>query len=110
MKKIISILLCISLALVAAGCANKSKVKETIEGNIYTYYEMEDGTWSCNGITYQYRLEIKGRLPRAKCDSVYVYLSNIPGISFEQAYKAAGLSSDSNDYFEAEDAVLVEWE
>ena len=41
-------------------------------------------------------------------DSVFVYLSNLPDISFEQAAKASGLSSDTADYFAAEDAVLVE--
>ena len=67
-----------------------------------------DGTWSCDGYTYQYRLEIKGRLNNAVQDSEYVYLSNIPEITFEQAWKASGLSSDSNDYFQIQDAVLVE--
>ena len=47
-------------------------------------------------------------LPNAECDSVFVYLSNLPDISFEQAAKASGLSSDTADYFAAEDAVLVE--
>ena len=39
---------------------------------------------------------------------MFVYLSNLPDISFEQAAKASGLSSDTADYFDAEDAVLVE--
>ena len=39
---------------------------------------------------------------------VFVYLSNVENISFEQAWRASGLSSLLNDYFEAEDAVLVE--
>ena len=50
----------------------------------------------------------KGRLNHAVCDSVYIYLSNKPHISFEQAWKASGLSSNRNDYFPPEDAVLVE--
>lgn len=69
---------------------------------------MKDGTWSCNDRSYEYRLERRGRLPNAGCDSVFVYLSNLPDISFEQAAKASGLSSDTADYFAAEDAVLVE--
>ena len=69
---------------------------------------MTDGTWSCDNHTYQYRLDIKGRLNDAACDSEFVYLSNIPEISFEQAWKASGLSSDTNDYFPTNDAVLVE--
>ena len=79
-----------------------------IKGNMKTYYQTTDGTWSCDGYTYQYRLEIKGRLNNAVQDSQYVYLSNIPEITFEQAWKASGLSSDSNDYFQIQDAVLVE--
>jgi len=35
-------------------------------------------------------------------------VSNIKEISFEQAYKAAGISSNSEDYFSPEEAVLVE--
>ena len=55
------------------------------------------------------RQEIRGRLHSAASDSVFVYLSNVPEISFERAAKAAGLSSNSDDYFAPEEAVLVEW-
>lgn len=58
---------------------------------------------------HAYRLEIRGRLHSAASDSVFVYLSNVPEISFERAAKAAGLSSNSDDYFAPEEAVLVEW-
>ena len=73
-----------------------------------TYQEMADGTWMCDGYTYQYRLEIKGRMPDAAADTCFVYLSNIEEISFEQAYMAAGLSSNQEDYFSPGEAVLVE--
>ena len=69
---------------------------------------MADGTWMCEGRAYHCRLEIKGRMPNAAADSSFVYLSNIGEISFEQAYMAAGLSSDLDDYFSPDDAVLVE--
>lgn len=95
------------LLLLLAGCAGEPKVKRTIEG-MKTYAEMTDGTWTCDGRSYAYRLEIRGRLSRAACDSVFVYLSNVPEISFERAAKAAGLSSNSDDYFAPEEAVLVE--
>lgn len=73
------------------------------------YYQLDDDSWACgNGIKYKYKLEISGRMPNAACDSTFVYLSNIKEISFEQAWKAAGLSSNSEDYFDVEDAVLVE--
>lgn len=82
--------------------------KAAVDGNIKTYYEMNDGTWMCDDIVYQYRLEIKGRMPNAAEDSTFVYLSNIKDISFEKAYKAAGVSSNSEEYFSPEEAVLVE--
>ncbi len=79
-----------------------------VDGNMNIYYEMSDGTWMCNDVIYKYRLEITGRMPNAAADSTFVYLSNIEEISFEQAYKAAGVSSDSEEYFLPEEAVLVE--
>ena len=108
MKRIVQILLCIMLAVTVSGCAKKAAVKNTIEGNMKTYYEMTDGTWMCDGRVYQYRLEINGRMPNAAVDSSFVYLSNIGEITFDQAYKAAGISSNSDDYFSPEEAVLVE--
>ena len=75
---------------------------------IVKYYEMSDGTWQADGHSYKYRLEITGRMNNAVKDSTFVYLSNIEEISFEQAWKAAGLSSNLDDYFDPEEAVLVE--
>ena len=82
---------------------------ETIHGGLKTYYKNTDGTWQVNGYTYQYRLEITGRMPNAKADSTFVYLSNIKNISFARAWRAAGLSSNMEDYFQPEEAVLVDW-
>ena len=73
-----------------------------------TYYEMNDGTFMCDDYTYKYRLEISGRMPNAAADSTFVYLSNIEEIPFERAYMAAGVSSNSEDYFQPDEAVLVE--
>ena len=61
---------------------------------------MSDGTWQCDGHIYKYRLEISGRLSNAVKDSTYIYLSNIEDITFEQAWKASGLSSNMDDYFD----------
>ena len=71
------------------------------------YYEMSDGTWKTDGHTYQYRLEITGRMGTAAKDTTFVFLSNIGDITFEQAWKASGLSSSMDDYFKEEDAVFV---
>ena len=73
-----------------------------------TYYEMTDGTWMCNDHSYKYRFEINGRMPNAAADSSFIYLSNIEEIDFDRAFKAAGISSNSDDYFLPEEAVLVE--
>ena len=108
MKRIIRMLLCVLLAITVSGCAKKASVRNTIEGNLKTYYEMTDGTWMCDDHLYKYRLEIHGRMPNAAEDSTFVYLSNIEEITFDQAYKASGISSNSDDYFLPEKAVLAE--
>ena len=107
MKKILSI--GIVLFSLIAGCSKAVTVKNTYDKGYKTYYEMSDGTWKCDDYSYKYRLEISGRLPNAVEDFTFVYLSNMKDISFEQALKAAGLSSFSGDYFSPEDAVFVEF-
>ncbi len=57
--------------------------------------------------TYKYRIEITGRLNNAAIDTTYILLSNIEGITFEQAWKASGLSSNMDDYFDPADAVFI---
>lgn len=47
-------------------------------------------------------------MPNAAVDSTFVYLSNIKDITFGQAWKAAGFSNNTDDYFDVKDAVLVE--
>ena len=108
MKKALLMLFCLLLAASFSGCAKKAAVKNTVTGNMKTYTEMDDGTWMCDGRTYKYRLEITGRMPNAAEDSSFVWLSNIEEISFDQAYRAAGVSSSTDDYFPPEKAVLVE--
>ena len=108
MKRIVLVLLSILLAVTFSGCAKKAAVKKTIEGNMKTYCEMTDGTWMCDDHLYKYRLEVNGRMPNAAVDSSFVYLSNLEEITFDQAYKAAGISSNLDDYFSPEEAVLVE--
>lgn len=109
MKKRISLILIAAVFLSFIACGGQNGVKRTVEGNLKTYTERRDGTWECGGIVYQNRLEIRGRLGGAACDTVYVYLSNLPEITFEQAWKASGLSSNTADYFDPKDAVLVDW-
>lgn len=68
---------------------------------------MSDGTWKTDGHTYQHKLVISGRLNNAVRDITYTILSNVENITFEQAWKASGLSSNIEDYFKIEDAVFV---
>ena len=72
-----------------------------------TYYEMSDSTWKTDSHTYQYKLELTGRMHAAAKDSTYIILSNTDDITFDQAWKASGLSSNLDDYFKEEDAVIV---
>ncbi|MBR3636217.1 MAG: immunogenic protein [Lachnospiraceae bacterium] len=127
MSKKINIYVMITLVLLSlAGCKNnvnadsivntyevtdEAVVEEYFEQDklvtMVKYYEMGDGTFKTDSNSYKYRLEISGHLNGAAKDSTYVYLSNIEDISFEQAWKAAGLSSNMDDYFDPKDAVLV---
>ena len=71
------------------------------------HYEMSDGTWKTDEHTYQYRLEITGRMGNAVKDTTFIFLSNTKDITFEWAWKAAGFSSNMDDYFDVEDAKFV---
>ena len=113
-KKEIKCILIVILCLTLIGCGKTNNsvsdatVKNTINGNMKTYSELSDGTWMCNNQVYKYRLEISGRMPNAAVDTTYVYLSNVENISFTKAYMASGISSNMDDYFSLEEAVLVE--
>ena len=110
MKKLIALVLAVVCVVGLVGCGNQPPERtKTIEGNLKTYYELSDGTWEYDGQIYKYRLVIKGTMPNAKTKSTFTYLSNIENIPFERAWKAAGFSSNMNDYFDIEDAVLVDW-
>lgn len=74
-----------------------------------SYSQNADGSWTCENYSYKYKLEITGRMNGAAVTSTFVYLSNKMDITFEQAWKAAGFSSNMSDYFTTEEAILVEW-
>lgn len=119
--------------VVAVGCAvnwekkevikietsKKSEMEDMIKEKYFEqgYYKRSDGKWVTNvasdgfgtkrTMVYQYRLVLHGRMPNAFIDSTFVILSNRKDITFEQAWKASGLSSNSNDYFNPEDAILI---
>ncbi len=89
----------------------EDKVSEFIENNklnfIKKHYQLSDGTWMTDEYSYKYKLEITGRMNNAAKDTTYVILSNNPDITFDMALKAFGYSSNSEDYFDEEDAVFV---
>ena len=121
MKKIIRITLITLMLLSLFGCSQKEpsvvKTYEVTDSELtfendelvtmVKYYEMSDGTWKTDDYTYQYILEVTGRMNNADKDSTFVFLSNIKDITFEKAWKASGLSSKMDDYFKEEDAKLV---
>lgn len=124
MKKIVAVILLSVMLFSLIGCSQKevSVIKtydvtdselteECFENNelvtIVKYYEMSDGTWKTDDYTYQYRVEVTGRMNNAAKDSMYVFLSNTKDITFDQAWKASGLSSNTDDYFKEEETKLV---
>ena len=107
MKRFIIYVLSLMLLLNVAGCAKKEENKAE-ESSLKNYSELSNGTYSCDEHIYKYRFEISGRMPNAAKNSTFVYLSNLAEISFEQAWRASGLSSSLDDYFSEEDAILVD--
>ena len=124
MKKIVAVILLSVMLFSLIGCSQKevSVIKtydvtdselteECFENNelvtIVKYYEMSDGTWKTDDYTYQYRVEVTGRMNNAAKDSMFVFLSNTKDITFDQAWKASGLSSNTDDYFKEEETKLV---
>ncbi len=124
MKKIVAVILLSVMLFSLIGCSQKevSVIKtydvtdselteECFENNelvtIVKYYEMSDGTWKTDDYTYQYKVEVTGRMNNAAKDSMYVFLSNTKDITFDQAWKASGLSSNTDDYFKEEETKLV---
>lgn len=122
-RKITAILLTVMLFSLS-GCSQKEVsvvktyvvtdselIEECFENNELVtrvkYYEMSDGTWKMDDYTYQYRVEVTGKMNNAAKDSMFVFLSNTKDITFDQARKASGLSSNIDDYFKEEETKLV---
>ncbi len=71
------------------------------------HYENLDGEWVSEGYTYKYRLEITGRMNQAAKNITFIVLSNTEDITFDQTWKASGLSSNMADYFDPAVSVIV---
>ncbi len=71
------------------------------------YYKMSDGTWRTDEYSYKYRLEVSGRMNNAAGETTFIILSNRSEITFNEAWKASGFSSNLDDYFDPKEAVIV---
>ena len=115
-------LACVILSALLLGgllCACGEKVDGQSDEGSYTVEAGENGvlktyTYSsilhcylCEGLKYTYCLTLTGRMPNAAKDSTYVVLSNSKDITFEDTWKQF-LSSDTADWFDPQDAVVVE--
>ena len=90
MKKMLIITGLLTVLLIGCGKTHITKTYEKSEsdGIIATYYEMNDGTWQCDDRTYQFRLELTGRMPNAESDSYYVVLTDNENLTFEDVSKS----------------------
>ena len=124
MRKLFCFLLTICF-LAASGCSQKEKptIVKTYEATsttliekplkkskaitTITYYKLSDETWKTDKHFYKKRIKVSGKLNNSTVKTTYIILSNMGEFTFEEAWKAAGLSSSSDDYFKAEDAIIV---
>ena len=93
-KIVLSIMITVCTMFCLCGCSQKepsvvrtyekTDSKEAFENTepviMVKHYEMSDGTWKTDDYTYQYRLEITGRMNNAEKDSTFIFLSNIENI------------------------------
>lgn len=63
---------------------DKTHSEESDEDAMVPYVKNEDGTWTAEEKTYQYRKELQGRSPNAACESVYIVLTNREDLTFEE--------------------------
>ena len=86
------------------------QVEKYIEDEVTVYYKPHYkylDLWRAGGYTYKYRLEITGRMHNAAKNTTYIVLSNTENITFDTAWRVAGYSSNSEDYFDPEVAIIV---
>ena len=109
MKKILMVL--VLSTVLFTGCKKsdiaKTYIQDEKDGILITYYEMNDGTWKCEDRTYQFRLELDGRMPNAETDSYYIVLTDNENLTFEEVSKSL-YSSLLEDIKVMEDFIIVE--
>lgn len=126
MKKCIAYIFVIAIVLTLVACTTKEaepyvsktyektpeeKVEEYTAASTMittvTHYEISDGTWKTDDYIYKYRLELTGTWPSSEVKCTYVVLSNTADITFDEAWKSSGFSSNLRDYFDQETARIV---
>lgn len=108
--KNIMLIVCFIMLASVIGCGtdivNRHESSDT-DGIVENYDEMRDGTWKADGITYKYRLELKGTMPNAAGESCFVVLTNNKEISFDEVAKSI-FSSSSSDWLDRSQTIIVE--
>ena len=107
MKKTIALFLMLALTACAAPAAKATNTYSPEMGNsvVMEYSEMSDGTWECNGKSYDFCLSLKGKLPNAEAETTFIVLTNDEALTFDQVTRSY-TSSDSADALS--NAVIVE--
>ena len=106
--KNIILIVCFVMLAFTNGCGTdivRRHESSDINGIVENYDEMSDGTWKADGITYKYRLKLKGTMPNAAGESCFVVLTNNKDISFDEVAKSI-FSSDSNDWLDRSQTIL----
>lgn len=108
--KNIMMIVCFIMFASVNGCGTdivRRHESSDTDGIVENYDEMRDGTWKADGITYKYRLKLKGTMPNAAGESCFVVLTNNKDISFDEVAKSI-FSSDSNDWLDRSQTIIVE--
>lgn len=104
MKKNFLMLLTMILICFVTGCGTKQSENAD---SIVEYSENEDGTWTCNGRTYQYKIELTGREKNAARDGYYIVLTNNPAVTYDEV-SWSFFSSRLEDTLKPEETVIIE--
>lgn len=78
------------------------------KGNSIVNYKLNsDGTWSCEGRYYKYRMVLTGRTANEKADGRLVVLTNSTGITYSQVVWSM-MSSNLEEKMDSNDTLVVE--
>lgn len=75
--------------------------------SLVPYYQNEDGTWSADGYTYKYLVELRGTMPNAASESAFIVLTNDKGITFEDAWWSL-FGSHSDNWLDPNESKIVD--